>query len=342
MDLTKSSFYQSLTDCEDNGTADAIFQAAVERDLDPLAVKMISSIGDGVGMTKLFINTIRACDYLGTEVPKVFTDALYDMVQRLSTDQLSSVIEELGENEIGLAIGRIKRLKLTRDSDILYDLQRRYARSVEIDVWLGHIFEKAEEVFFPQNANGSPVFANGWNNLRKITNVNIDMKVTLRDTLPNLEHVESYCLKIETDQPSLTVLKTNTYTSDGSIQIPSLRLLMRYWYDGGAITVLHPHLEISYLHHPEFTPNLKALFRNRTADVPDNVVTYDTCRHSGRTPTRTGTKFLNCRVTLEQHDERPLEFYSCTFEREGKNISVEQAKELLPNATFVMCGIHWG
>lgn len=346
MDLTKSPFYQSLTDCEDDGTVDATFREAVERDLDPLAVKIVSSIGDSSDMAKLFINSIRSCDYLGTDVPRVFTDGLYDVLQRLNADQLKSVIEEFGENEIGLAVGRVKKLKPVRDNKVFYNLQLRHARSVEIDVWTRDIYEKAEEIFTRTSTSlfsSDPIFTHGWNNLRKIINFSTGVLVTLRSVFPNLEQVGSCSLKIEAVQPSLTAIRTNTYGLKGSIQIPNLRLLMPYCDSGyGDITVVHPHLEVSHLYHPKFTPNVKALFKTRVARAPINLVTSDVCIYNQYTTTESWTKFFNCVVNLFQHDDRPLEFYSCTFQHQCKDITVDEAKKLLPNATFVMCGIHWG
>lgn len=80
---------------------------------------LVHRLSDNVERLKLSIEVIRAHDFLGADVPTSCTDDLYQQVTSTSVDVLQNVVDEYGENEIGLSIARAKKVMLTYDNDLL-------------------------------------------------------------------------------------------------------------------------------------------------------------------------------------------------------------------------------
>lgn len=334
MDFTKTGLYQSLNELDD-GTANAVFAEVVARDIDPNVLSILKE-RPCVGLARMMIKLIRACDYLDTSVPDEYTNALYTFVIKLTAQEITTLVDEYGENEIGLSISRFKHVTLPlEDNDELRRLKLKYARHVKLD-WSETIpeFENVEDLIIDRRWEDFKV-PERWINIRSIE-FNGSEELVLPISFPKLEYIGGDFPDLVTkhDQPSLKELTVSDYRET---QFPSLRKLHVCCGRCGTskFTRVHPYLEVADVYHPKYTPNLKMLYCDPdNVEVPDHIIQPgpdDVV--SGEWMGREIVRYFNCELELPyKATKRPLEFYLCYFD--AKN---EEVRRYLPNAKFVEC-----
>lgn len=349
MDIKDGDYYRSLKECDD-GTAEQIFEQSISHQIDPLVLSLMTSIGSIKKMTETAIKVIRACDYLGAEVPKLWIKNLYVWIHEIKEEELRELVNEYGENEIGLAISKTKKVKNGFDDTTLNELKRKYARHVitcykydfdnpeTVFIVEDHHCDREDEHYDYEDGPEPFVVPKRWVNVRKIINEEHRMELRLKSTFPKLQYVKSDKFVTTVDQPSLEVLDTDKYPHEESVQLPSLRILTGLcWRDRMTITELHPNLEVCDIYDPELMPNLRVFLGNdHRSDIPDHIVKFVmTSDVLGLNRIRDHIKRYFLSDLSVTDDDRPLKFYYCTFKHNGHRISVDEAKKLMPNAIFV-------
>lgn len=303
---------------------------------------LVHRLSDNVERLKLSIEVIRAHDFLGADVPTSCTDDLYRHVTSTSVDVLQTVVDEYGENEIGLSIARAKKVMLTYDNDLLNELKIKYARDVivrsqadEVFVDPEHIHVRATEFIVPKT----------WQRLKTIEPIlGSTPNIFLPDTFPLLESVMACELTTNAVQPSIREIFANRSTMKAS-QIPNVVHLCC-----SEIEIDIPLSHVIETHHwrKDKTPNAKIVIQcDRIVQLPETVIVangrfvrpsqHDHCKTvSWPCKLKSDKKrYLCCNLIIEATDE-PLEFYHCYFYDEYHDqLSKEEVLKLIPNATII-------
>lgn len=212
MDLTKTELYQTLTECSNSENADQVFRAHLAVHVEPHVVGVLTAAITQRDVSALFIKLIQACDYLASEVPEAYTTSLYDSLCRLSSEEISSLTEEFGENEIGRCIQRAKNVKWLRPqiNSALSGLLSKHARHVQIRPHDGQAFEDPEHLEFDKNVSEDWDYElsipETWVNLKSIKCTNSNVYVHINAVHPKLETVEVTNVYCSVEQPSVTTL----------------------------------------------------------------------------------------------------------------------------------------
>lgn len=239
MDLTKTELYQTLTECRHSENADQVFHAHLSLHVEPHVVGALTNVSSQREMSAFFLKLIRACDYLGTSVPETYTTSLYDSLYRLSSEELSSLIDEFGENEIGLCIQRAKNVKPLplRADATLSRLLSEHARHVELSVSDYQTFEEPKTFEEPEHVvidnHGCEDYdeefditiPEAWSNLKTVKCAYDNIFVHLDVTYPKLETIEVKTLICRAEQPLVTTLKVDKFFRHDSVKFPNLKTL---------------------------------------------------------------------------------------------------------------------
>lgn len=316
---------------------------------------LIDRLTDPVERVKLAIDVIRAHDFLAVDVPQSCIDELYSSLHLVSVEQLQEILNEYGENEIGLAIKRTERVKVGRANVLFNELKFEYGRSVVVMHQSYEKFKDPTHVFI--NVCTAFTVPESWQNLISVTSASgkeggffIGPKLTLPCTFPLLEEVQVGELLTEHLQPSLKYLTVLLCQPNLKASwVPRLTAL------SGAsrcfdLDACLPHLLSSRgICDETLTPNLKMLetiarqriqphhtvevLNGRFLRKTDEDVDCDSrpCNHL-RDDVR---RYAKQRLTIFPTD-RQLEFYDCKFrDRQFNNLTTKQAKAMMPNALIL-------
>lgn len=299
-------------------------------------------LSDNVERLKLSIEVIRAHDFLGADVPMSCTDDLYRQVTSTSVDVLQNVVDEYGENEIGLSIARAKKVMLTYDNDLLNELKIKYARDVIVRSQADEVFVDPEHIHVRGTAFTVP---ETWKHLRTIDAILDGLPyIFLPDTFPLLESVMAYDLTSDSPQPSIRKLSAHYSTMKAS-QIPNV---VHLYCSEIEIDIPLPHVIETHHWRKDKTPNAKIVIEHdRSVQLPETVIMAngrfvrpeksDHCKFDFRPyKLKPGKKrYLRCNLIIEATDE-PLEFYHCYFYDEYHDqLGEKEVLKLMPNATII-------
>lgn len=316
---------------------------------------LVDRLTDPVERVKLTIDVIRAHDFLAVDVPQSCIDELYSSLHYVGIKQLQEILDEYGENEIGLAIKRTERVKVGRANVLLNDLKFEYGRSVVVMHQSYEKFKDPTHVFI--NVCTEFAVPESWQNLISVTSASgkeggffVGPKLTLPCTFPLLEEVQVGEITTEHLQPSLKHLTTifcqPRLKASLVPNLVTLETTPRHF----DLDVCLPHLLSSRgIYDAALTPNLKMLNTvgrhqiqpHHTVEVLDGRFLRKTdedvdcdsrpCNHL-RDDVR---RYAKQRLTIFPTD-RQLEFYDCKFrDRQFNNLTTKQAKAMMPNALIL-------
>lgn len=309
---------------------------------------LISCRNDNAKQICLAIEVIRAHDFMLMPVPQSCIDELYKRLRHVRSVVLQEIVDEYGENEIGLAIKRSKEVQLTGHT-LLDELKAKYGKHIVVRGQLDEVFHDPEHVTLRDI--GQFQVPASWQNLRTIFPDHWKKgggmayaKITLPCTFPLLESAIIGDLVTEHVQPSLKSLTTFNALGIKASTIPNIVRLVchRIEFDAPLLSLL-----VTAQCHREFTPNVKFVTSYASSSIPDSAVVshFKFVNPTDRDQIGRGNqlvpisidkdRYLHCKIVLEPSD-RPLEFYGCNFvSTDGDKISQQEAQRLLPNATIL-------
>lgn len=300
MDLTKTELFSNMSECGDVEEVKSAFGHMVDQAIAPDVMSFVHRLSSPTMTASFFIRSIRAFDFLLSPVPDSLCDMLYKALSHHDCN-VYSLVEEYGENEMGLAISRQKGVRQT-DGRWLDALLAKYGRDVCI------YSEDEMEYLDPHHVTvaqwrDSFIVPISWKNLVSIRWIRYINRsgwqperedIVLKEEFPKLEAVQS-CGGVLTKvtQPSVTYLKVNS--------------------------TIDPH---PFPNAEKDRDPYPCDYWTRT----DEISRQDIPRHHEH-------------IVILKHDpEITVEFQECIFfDRDYHPLRLDEAKRLLPNAKFVGC-----
>lgn len=296
-------------------------------------------VNDHLDLTKLMIKSIRE------RCLPVYLTTLYDLLFHLDDNEVTELVEEFGEDEIGLAISHAKKVTAT-ERGYLSNLLFKYARHVKIKCKEDRRFENPEHIVISENYyNGTFKVPKTWTKLKTIRHVGEACGIVLRGTHPKLKTIHTdELVDCRADQPSLKVVCAEKYFN--LAQCPKLEALNLYDNSMKIFSVVYPSLKVSNVYRAECMPNLKVLIRCPDGEVADGV-------HAAKLLDRVGWcidtedsrwnnfhRFFGSYIDVRSSDDRKLEFYACTFEKGGQLMTQQEIQDAFPNSVIVLCNTY--
>lgn len=330
MDFSSTSLYQTLAEWGGEGVHEA-FAMTVKTNISDEVLMLMHTYHDALTSAKTMITTLQRSQNDEAKTK------LYSALEQLTDEQLTSLIDEMGEEEVGMSIAHAKRVKFG-SSDVLNGLKAKYARDVLVISKSRRMYDNPRKVVLidfdmfkvPET----------WTNLEKI--VAKRCQLTLGEH-PNLRYIK--CAKIlgHGRLPSVKYLETPCRIHSIA-RFPNVETLLVHDvdYSSSAPSVLITSVQTNY----RMFPNLKINFgcgamRDTIVSGEEFIEPRDgdccgTKRQLTMVDCNEGVRFFRCKVIVEQPCTERKEFYCCEFiDGDGSKLKKDVVKQRLPNSIFL-------
>lgn len=331
MDFSSTSLYQTLAEWGGEGVHEA-FAMTVKTNISDEVLMLMHTYHDALTSAKTMITTLQRSQNDEAKTK------LYSALEQLTDEQLTSLIDEMGEEEVGMSIAHAKRVKFG-SSDVLNRLKEKYARDVLVIPKSQRMYDNPRKVVLidfdmfkvPET----------WTNLEKIVAKRCNL--ILHEHL-NLKYIKCARIIDHVYLPSVKYLKTSGSISS-TAGFPNVEILLVRDVD-------YPSLMPSVLvssstqRNCHMFPNLKINFAHgamkNTIIAGQSFVERrhgDLCgfpRHLKIVDCNEGVRFFRCKVIVEQLCTERKEFYCCKFvDGDGSKLKKDVVKQRLPNSIFL-------
>lgn len=325
--------------------------------IEPEILEALQSLTKSIDVCRRHIKMIRACDFLIADVPSTVTDILYLTLEQLTNEEVDELIDEFGDNEIGVAISRARNVKYGMQPS-LNALKRKHGRHVII-TFKDDLFDDPEYVYVVEPecyTQDEPSNQCWWNDDQGVTFrprrhwqrvKSISMFSERKTTLVlshkhlNLQSVRADEVCITSDQPSLKGILTDDLF--GSLTgVPNIISIVSMteegagvWSDGRDLSreqlmEQFPLLKVCVCDHPVYAdPLLRVSKEERRLPIEmfSSHIMKEESDHK---------VYVGCEMYISDLCKTESYFYGCTFHLRGMiNPTIEDVKKWLPNATVV-------
>lgn len=335
MDFAKTKFYRTLKKCDGNDDdVREAFDLAMKACIDERTLNaFLCRVSKAFRVSEL-IKAARMYDFLQEPWDVPLARDIIDTMRCLSEDEVTGIIDEFGKNEIVHAIKQYRVLKAEGASQTLRELI--YQHGVDVEVNEGDTFVNPTKA----SIRISYTIPESWTNITRMWSY---YTTTINHELPKLETLVTTTVIINAPLPNLKYLREANHMGHPPINSEYLPNLV-YFLSHADVTAPLMSVLVSWRDEESVAPNCKYFDRSRQhSPNPNTICTRDgfihptetDCHLKGNVDVSKFTRFLDCTVNLTGMDERQLEFYDCSFRKDGVFLSSTKAQELLPNSLIL-------